>query len=106
MNWEIDELESRARTQLSRMQDFSDRLGAIAVRETSPDGMVSIEVDGVGGVRGIELSPQAGRLGASRLGETIVATAALAAQRAFARRARITEEFTESFAELLGSRPR
>ena len=106
MTWGMDELEARARAQLSRMQDFSDRLGAITVRETSPDGLVSIEVDGVGGVREIVLSPHADRLGAARLGETVVATAALAAQRAFAQRARVTEEFAESFAELLGSRPR
>lgn len=98
-------MEARARTQLSRMQDFADGLGAIRVRETSPDGMVSVEVDGVGGVREIALAPGADRLGAPRLGETVVATAALAAQQAFAQRTRMTEEFTESFAELLGSRP-
>lgn len=104
MNWGIDELESRARTQLGRMQDFSDRLRSINVRKLRPTAW-SPSASTASAVREIVLSPRADRLGAPRLGETIVATAALAAQRAFAQRARMTEEFTESFAELLGSRP-
>ncbi|GAA1479960.1 hypothetical protein GCM10009624_04000 [Gordonia sinesedis] len=105
MSWGMDELEARAHAQLDRMHEVNEKLGAVVVRETSPDDLVTVEVDGVGALTGLWLADGANELGGDRLGEQIVATAALAAQRAFAQRAAITEDFTTSFAELLESRP-
>jgi hypothetical protein len=105
MSWAMDELEARANAQLNSLHDLNERYAAIVVRETSADDLVTVEVDGVGALTGLWLASGANELGATRLGEQIVATSALAAQRAFAKRAVITEEFNESFAELLGTRP-
>lgn len=105
MSWPMDDLEARARAQLDRMHEMNESLNAVSVRETSPDDLVTVEVDGVGALTGLWLADGANELGADRLGEQIVATAALAAQRAFAKRAAITEDFTTSFTELLDSRP-
>ena len=44
-------------------------------------------------------------LGAGRLADQIVTTAALAAQKAYAKIAAVTEEFNESFGDLLAARP-
>ncbi|MGX7697869.1 YbaB/EbfC family DNA-binding protein [Gordonia polyisoprenivorans] len=105
MNSAMDELESRATTQLGRLHDFSDELARIRVRESSADDLITVEVDGSGAMTGLWLADGAGELGGARLGSGIVATAMLAAQRAFARRAAMTEDFTASFAELVQSRP-
>lgn len=105
MSWAMDDLEARANAQLDRMYDVSERLGAITVRETSTDDLVTAEVDAVGALTGLWLADGANELGPTRLGEQIVATAALAAQRVFGQRATITEEFTTTFGELLDERP-
>lgn len=105
MTWAMDDLEARANAQLNSLHDVNERFAAISVRETSPDDLITVEVDGVGALTGLWFAPGANELGGPRLGETIVATAGLAAQRAFAQRAAITEDFNESFAELLDSRP-
>ncbi|NDZ94229.1 YbaB/EbfC family DNA-binding protein [Streptomyces sp. SID6673] len=105
MSWAMDELEARANAQLNSMYELNEKFAAISVRETSADDLVTVEVDGVGAMTGLWLAPGANEVGGRRLGELIVGTAALAAQRAFAKRALITEEFNESFAELLDSRP-
>ena len=104
MTGAMDELEARARAQLGHLADFGDRLAALRVRESSPDGMVTAEVDGSGALTGLWLAEDAARLGETRLGEQIVATALLGAQRVFAARAALTEEFTTAFAEQLQSR--
>lgn len=104
MTGAMDELEARARAQLGHLADFGDRLAALSVRESSPDGLVTAEVDGSGALTGLWLGEGANDLGEVRLGEQIVATALLGAQRAFAARAALTEEFTAAFAEQLESR--
>ncbi|MEE3850994.1 YbaB/EbfC family DNA-binding protein [Gordonia sp. LSe1-13] len=106
MSWAMDELEARANAQLNSLYELNEKYAAISVRETSADDLVTVEVDGVGALTGLWLAHGANELGGARLGEQIVATAALAAQRAFAKRAAITEEFNESFAELVNARPR
>ena len=105
MTWAMDELEARANAQLNCLYDAQERLAAISVRETSADDLVTVEVDGVGALTALWLAPGANDLGGRRLGEVIVTTAALAAQRALARHAAITEDFTESFPDLMESRP-
>ncbi|MGW0039062.1 YbaB/EbfC family DNA-binding protein [Gordonia sp. NPDC003376] len=105
MTWPMDELEARAAAQLGRLREFGEQLARIRVRETSADDTVTIEVDGNGALLGLWLADGMDRLGGTRLGETVVTTAALAAQRAFAARAALTEDFTDSFTELVGTRP-
>ncbi|MCZ4553449.1 YbaB/EbfC family nucleoid-associated protein [Gordonia rubripertincta] len=105
MSWAMDELEARARRQLDGLHEVNERLAAISTRETSPGDHVTAEVDGVGTLTGLWFAPSALTLGAGALGELIVATAGVAAGRAFARRAAILEDFNTSFAELVESRP-
>ncbi len=105
MSWAMDELEARANAQLNSLYEAKERFAAISVRESSPDDLVTVEVDGVGSLTGLWLAPGANELGGRRLGEVIVSTAALAAQRAFAKHAAITEDFTEAFGDLIQSRP-
>ncbi|NDK91951.1 YbaB/EbfC family nucleoid-associated protein [Gordonia desulfuricans] len=105
MAWPMDELEARAAAQLGRLREFGEQLARIRVRETSADDAVTVEVDGNGVLLGLWLADGMERLGGARLGETIVTTSALAAQRAFAARAAVTEEFTDSFTELVETRP-
>jgi transcriptional regulator NrdR family protein len=101
----MDELEARARAQLDRLRDVNEQLAAISERETSPDDRVTAEVDGIGALTGLWFAPSAHEVGSAELGNLIVATAAVAAGRAFVRRAAVLEDFNESFAELIASRP-
>lgn len=48
MSWAMDELEARANAQLDGLYEFNEKLTAILVRETSPDDLVTAEVDGNG----------------------------------------------------------
>ncbi|MGV9672643.1 MULTISPECIES: YbaB/EbfC family DNA-binding protein [unclassified Gordonia (in: high G+C Gram-positive bacteria)] len=97
MTWAMDELEARAASQLGRLQDFSEALAAISVRETSADDLVTVEVDGSGALTGLWLADIPAGFGGTRLGESIAATAMRAAHRAFARRAELTEDFAAAF---------
>ncbi|MFT4043026.1 MAG: YbaB/EbfC family DNA-binding protein [Gordonia sp. (in: high G+C Gram-positive bacteria)] len=105
MNWAMDELEARARAQLGTLQDFGERLDLLASRETSADGLVTVEVDGSGALIGLWLSDGANELGAVTLGDRIVATAALAAQDVFARRAQVLADLHSVLTDQLGARP-
>ncbi|MBD0860868.1 YbaB/EbfC family nucleoid-associated protein [Gordonia sp. zg691] len=101
----MDELEARANRQLDGLRGFQEKLQAISVRETSADGLVTVEVDGKGALVDLRLAHGANELGAARLAEQIVATSALAAQKAYAHIAAATEEFNESFGDMLAARP-
>ncbi|HEY9313268.1 YbaB/EbfC family nucleoid-associated protein [Williamsia sp.] len=105
MSSAMDELEARARAQLDRLLEVNERLAAISARETSPGDHVTAEVNGVGELTGLWFASTAPQLGAGPLGDLIVSTAGVAAARAFARRAEVVEEFNESFADLVNSRP-
>ncbi|WP_439033161.1 YbaB/EbfC family nucleoid-associated protein [Gordonia terrae] len=101
----MDELEARAQRQLDGLHSFQEALQAVSVRETSPDGLVTAEVDCKGALTDLRLAYGANELGAARLAEQIVATSALAAQKVYARIAVVTDEFNESFGDMLGARP-
>ncbi len=105
MSWAMDELEARAQRQLDGLRDFEEKLRAISVRATSSDGLVTVEVDAKGALVDLRLEHGANELGAGRLADQIVTTAALAAQKAYAKVAAVTEEFNESFGDLLAARP-
>lgn len=104
MNPMMDALMARAGAQLERMYEMQESLAAIVVREQSSNALVTVEVDAHGEMRTLELAPGANELGPQALGELIVATAGSAADKAFAQRALLTEDFTESFAEMLADR--
>lgn len=99
MHWAMDELQARAHAQLNALRDYSENLDRVRVRASSENGLVTAEVNGAGGLVGLQLSPDATAVGGQRLG----AAAALAAQRAFARRAALTDEFRTSFADMTGT---
>lgn len=98
-------MQARAAAQLGRLQDFADDLGAIRVRTSSDDGLVTVESDAAGSMTGLWLDEGVGVLDGRRLGEVIVATATVAAQQAFAQRAAATDDFTASFTELVHPPP-
>jgi DNA-binding protein YbaB len=91
----MDELEDAVRRQLYRMRDLSDGMAAIRVRETSPDGTVTAEVDANGSLLNLELSEYISRLSPAEFEKTLVDTAMNAARRAFAERAELVEAFNE-----------
>ncbi|MFW0792222.1 YbaB/EbfC family nucleoid-associated protein [Gordonia sp. CPCC 205515] len=101
----MDEIEARASAQLDRMHELNDALSSIRVRETSDDGLVTVQVDGTGALTGLWLADAATALGGQRLGDLIVATAGHAAAQAFARHVAITDEFRVSFGDLVATRP-
>ncbi len=81
MSWAMDELEARAARQLDGLRGFDEKLQAISARVTSVDGLVTVEVDAKGALVDLRLEHGANELGAARLGEAIVTTSALAAQK-------------------------
>ncbi|MDS1113964.1 YbaB/EbfC family nucleoid-associated protein [Gordonia westfalica] len=101
----MDELEARAARQLDGLRGFDEKLQAISARVTSVDGLVTVEVDAKGALVDLRLEHGANELGAARLGEAIVTTSALAAQKVYARVAAVTEEFNETFGDMLSARP-
>ncbi|MFT4201658.1 YbaB/EbfC family nucleoid-associated protein [Gordonia sp. (in: high G+C Gram-positive bacteria)] len=98
-NPQLDELLGRASAALGRMADLADGYAAVRGESTDARGLVTARVDGGGALVGLELDRGAVRLGASVLGELIVSTAMVAAQRAYAQRARLTDEFNREFAD-------
>nr|WP_202422594.1 YbaB/EbfC family nucleoid-associated protein [Gordonia sp. SID5947] len=99
----MDELEARARRQLDSLTDVNERLARIVATETSPDGEVRADVDGMGALVGLQLSDRVGKLTGKQLEQLIIATANVACQKAFAQRAKIYEEFSEEFAGLVAA---
>jgi len=92
-NPELDEMLAAATAAVGRMADLNDDYEAIRAQAADPRNLVTATVNGAGGLVGLRLDPASLRLGASELGDLIASTALSAAQRAFARRAAITEEF-------------
>ncbi|MFW0783826.1 YbaB/EbfC family nucleoid-associated protein [Gordonia sp. CPCC 206044] len=99
----MDELEARARRQLDSLTEVNERLGRIVASETSPNGEVRAEVDGMGALVDLKLSDRVGGLSGKQLEQLIVATANVACQKAFAQRAKVMEEFSEEFAGLVAA---
>ncbi len=89
----MDALEARVQRQIYRLHELSEQLAGIRVRETSPDGEVTAEVDGNGRLLDLEFGAKIATLSPANFEKLLVATAGMAAQRAFERRA----EFVTSF---------
>ncbi|MEV0252253.1 YbaB/EbfC family nucleoid-associated protein [Nocardia sp. NPDC050712] len=95
----MDELEASVQRKLYRIRDLVDDMGAVKVRETSPDGSITAEVDGNGALLNLEFSQEISRLSPEDFEATLTATARAAAAAAFARRADIVTAFNEEVAE-------
>ncbi len=98
-NPQLDDLMARASAALGRMADLSDAYAGVRGEGRDARGLVTARVDGAGALVGLELDRAAMRLGAAELGDLIASTAMLAAQRAFAQRAGLTDEFNREFGE-------
>jgi DNA-binding protein YbaB len=75
-----DSLIARMVAQRDLLQEMDDRLSSVSGRATSPDGSVSVDVDGLGAMTGLRLDLQALELEPDALAKLIVDTAAEAAQ--------------------------
>ena len=99
MNEAMDALEARVRRQLNRMRDLADQTAAIRVRETSPDGAVTAEVDGNGALCDLVFSDAVSQLSPSEFETVVVTTAGRAAHLAIARRGDLINAFNQEIAE-------
>ncbi|WP_308188594.1 YbaB/EbfC family nucleoid-associated protein [Nocardia spumae] len=91
----MDELVARTERQLERMRDLGDRMAEVRARESSPDGAVTVEVDGNGALLDLVFSPLVNRLTPAEFEQVVVSTAQRAAARAFARRGALITAFNE-----------
>lgn len=99
MSEAMDALEARVHRQLNLMHDLRDRLAGIRVRETSPDGAVTAEVDGNGALCDLVLAPEVSAMSPAEFESVVVATAGRAAQLAIARRGDLVDAFHTELAE-------
>jgi DNA-binding protein YbaB len=93
MSTAMDAVEARLHQQIDRMHELSEQIAAIRVRETSPDREVTAEVDGNGRLLDLSFEHSIGNLSPANFEKLLVATAGMAAQRAFARRGELVTEF-------------
>lgn len=91
----MDELVARSERQLERMRDLGDRMAGVRARESSPDGAVTVEVDGNGALLDLVFSPLVNRLTPMEFEQLVVSTAQSAAARAFAQRGDLITAFNE-----------
>jgi hypothetical protein len=94
----MDELEASVRRKLYRIRDLSDDMVAVRARETSPDGTITVEVDGNGTLLNLKFSHEVSRLSPGEFESTLTSTAAAAAANAFAQRAELVTAFNEEVA--------
>lgn len=99
MSEAMDELEARVHRQLNMMRDLGDRMKGIRVRETSPDGAVTAEVDGNGALCDLVFSAAISKLSPSEFESVVVATAGRAAHLAVVRRGELVQAFNTELAE-------
>lgn len=95
----VDELLARAESRLDRMRELGEDLAAIRVSRSSPDGLVTVIVDGAG--TPVELSLRPGISGSTGrdLSAAVIATAHAAAAAALERRARLLAGLQEFLSE-------
>ncbi len=81
---DADTALARLRDNAERLSLLTERLRAISAEESSPDGMITVVVDGNGAPVDLRLSAAISRLSPKEFGRALVATAEQAARRAFA----------------------
>ncbi|MBB5167559.1 YbaB/EbfC family nucleoid-associated protein [Mycobacterium sp. AZCC_0083] len=95
-----DSLITRIVAQRDLVQAMNEHCKSISARVTSPDGSVSVEVDGLGAMTGLWLGEFAYRNGVDALAKLIVETAQAAAKVALERQNYLLKEFTERLGRL------
>jgi hypothetical protein len=91
----MEQLEARVRAQLDLMRELGENMARIRVRETAPDGTVSVTVDGNGGLLDLELTTGISSLLPAQFERNVLDTAGAAARLAFAQRADLVNAFNE-----------
>ncbi|MET8872181.1 YbaB/EbfC family nucleoid-associated protein [Nocardia sp. NPDC004604] len=91
----VDALRSHA----ERMLELNKRICAIRVEETSPDGAVTVIVDGEGRLVDIHLSHSISRLTPTEFGQCLVDTSRAAARRAVETQAALVAAFNDTDAD-------
>lgn len=89
----MDELIARVQQQVYRLTDLQEAMAGIRVRETSPDGSVTVEVDGNTAPVGLVFTHAISKLTPAEFEKTLVETARAAAARAMAEKAELIETF-------------
>jgi DNA-binding protein YbaB len=95
-----DSLIARMVAQRDLLQEMDDRFSSISGEATSPDELVSVEVDGVGAMTGLRLEPRALEIEPDALAKLIVETAARAAEVAVDRQNVVVEELNDRMGTL------
>lgn len=90
-----DSLIARMAAQRDLLQEMDDRFSAISAHAASPDGSVTVEVDGLGAMTRLWLLPQALTLEPEVLAKLIVDTASSAARAADDRQELLITELNE-----------
>ncbi|MFC8042686.1 YbaB/EbfC family DNA-binding protein [Nocardia sp. NPDC057353] len=89
----MDELLARVQNQIHRLRDLGEAMGDVRATETSPDGAITVEVDGNGALLDLSCTAAIGRLTPAEFESALVWTARAAATRAFAERGAIITTF-------------
>ncbi|WP_024800374.1 YbaB/EbfC family nucleoid-associated protein [Nocardia sp. BMG51109] len=89
----MDELIARVQGQLNRIQDLGDSLNGIEVTETSPDGAVTVTVDGSATLLDLRFTEAIRQMTPDEFESALVGTARAAAARAFGEQAELVEAF-------------
>lgn len=90
-----DSLIERMVAQRDLLQEMDDRCSSISGQATSPDDLVSVEVDGLGAMTSLWLDQQALAQDPEILAKLIVTTAAAAAQVAVDRQNSVVDELND-----------
>ncbi|NKY88778.1 YbaB/EbfC family nucleoid-associated protein [Nocardia veterana] len=91
----FDELETSVRKRLYRLHDLADGMRSVRAVETSPDGAVTVAVDGDGALVNLEFAQSVSSLTPEEFERRLVDTAAAAVRRAFTDRAALITAFNE-----------
>jgi DNA-binding protein YbaB len=95
-----DSVIARIIKQRNLVAAMDEHCRSISAQVTSRDHNVRVEVDGFGAMTGLQLGPNAHKLGPDALAKLIVDTAHAAARVAVDRQTYLTEEFSRRMREL------
>ncbi|MEC3920350.1 YbaB/EbfC family nucleoid-associated protein [Nocardia sp. CDC160] len=95
MNHEMDRIETAARRQMDDLNKLADAIASIRIRESSPDGAVTVMVDGRGALVELVLSDSISRLSPLEFEKLVVDTCQSAARSAFAEHGSLISDFNQ-----------